>query len=60
MRAFLAAIHQHQQDALATEWALLLTATRGGAQDIQTLSRDLRPKATPARPLSAAKTHHPK
>ncbi|MFO1369823.1 MAG: hypothetical protein U1F46_12570 [Marinagarivorans sp.] len=46
---------------LTTKWALTLTALHGSPQDIQTLSRQLQPKATLARPSSAAKpTYHPK
>jgi hypothetical protein len=41
VRAFLSAIDATERNRLAVEFAVMLTATRGGSADIKQLQRDL-------------------
>jgi len=41
MRAFLAANERAEREALAADFALLVTAIRGGGSEISTLQREL-------------------
>ncbi len=43
VRSFLTASEYREREALAVQFALLLTATRGGNAEIKSLLRDLRP-----------------
>jgi hypothetical protein len=41
MRAFLAAIDRDERDDLAVQFALMLTATRGGSTEIKAVQKEL-------------------
>jgi hypothetical protein len=43
VRAFVAASDRAERDALAVQFALLVTAARGGSAEISSLLRDLTP-----------------
>jgi hypothetical protein len=43
MRAFLAAGDRAERDRLAVQFALMLTATRGGSAEIKALLKELNP-----------------
>ncbi|MEW6415823.1 MAG: hypothetical protein AB1482_11270 [Pseudomonadota bacterium] len=43
VRAFLAAAERAEREELAVQFALLVTATRGGGAEIKSLARELKP-----------------